>query len=138
MRADQEQVRKGMEYVEGRYGGKVSRGEEALFGGLAAPMRQLSVALAALEDAQAQVVEVMEASRQADSISAGQVNPPRVDVQGRGETTQWLVSVFESVNAQHVGVRELYRTLAHEVLGHELEHHRGLRITGDTAGATLG
>lgn len=114
----------------GSYGSvNVSRGEEALFGQLAGAMRQVSLALASIEDAQARVTSVMEESRLDDSIASGQTTPPAMDEQGRTPHTAWLVSVFERVANENLALRTLYQDLAMETLTEQRERHTGLRIT---------
>lgn len=96
----------------------VSRGEEALYGEMAPALRYLQTMLGNAEDAQTEIVKLMEASREGDSLATGRTNfdaeREGFDSQGRSPHTQWLVSVFETVNALHRDVRQLYQELSFE------------------------
>jgi hypothetical protein len=96
------------------YQTNVSRGEEALFGPMAAAMRHLAGVVANIEDAQAEVVTLVEQSRDADEFS---VNPSiELDDMGRSEGTRWLIDVFERINDYHRKIRVIYQDVAGETL----------------------
>ena len=129
--------------------GRVSRGEEALFGEFGPAMRLLSLSLANIGDAQAELVKLLEEARRDDTIRgtglseeampelptffipdgfepSGDKVPrghaPR-DAEDRSPYTYMVERMFEQVIGQHRALRRLYQEVAADALGNTSAQH---------------